>query len=341
MKLCNFDVHQHSMALRKHFKDSIFQINEEEFDVFALELFKYQAIKNSVYRRFLEYLGRDFRHIDTIRDIPFLPIEFFKYHKISCVEGEDAELVFESSGSSGMPKSLHYIYDPYLYIQSFSRGFTHFFGDPAQYFFCALLPDYFRQKQSGLLYMLDILMKYNPDNQGTFYLYEHEKLARDLDIHLKKGRKVMFWGLPSALLDFASSYSIDLEGHILVETGGMKGKGEELIREELHLILQEAFNLKYISSEYGMTELLSQAYAIKKGLFQTVPWMKVLIADPYDPLSFVPEGKQGLINVIDLCNVDTCAFIQTRDIGRYFDHQHFELLGRSDHSDIRGCNLMV
>ena len=317
------------------------QLSTEEFNELAMDIFHYQACKNTHYRDYIKYLGIDIRHITDHHAIPFLPIGFFKNHKI--ISGVfDEELVFTSSGTGGMQTSNHYIRDPGIYKSSFMSGFRVFYGDPAQYRILALLPSYLEREGSSLVYMVKELIQAGGYPESGFFLYDHDQLADSLKALSLNGMKSILIGVSFALLDFAAQYSFPLgENIIIMETGGMKGRKEEITRAELHKTLGKAFQQKLIHSEYGMTELLSQAYSAGDGKFYTPPWMKVFIRDIRDPFNILTEGKTGAINIIDLANIHSCAFVETQDIGKLNPDGSFEVLGRIDSSDIRGCSLLI
>jgi phenylacetate-coenzyme A ligase PaaK-like adenylate-forming protein len=322
-------------------KSRIFKIkNTEEFTALALDIFRYQAALNKPYHEYLARLGVNSAVIDNIKEIPFLPIELFKYHKVITGE-EKAGIIFESSGTTSSLKSKHRVPDPDLYIKSLTNCFRLFHGAPEGYCFLALLPSYLEQSESSLVYMAGHLIKLTGHPESGFYLHNLDELADKLAQLERKKQKTILLGVSFALLDFAEKYPSPLRHTIIIETGGMKGHREELTREELHDILKKAFSVKNIHSEYGMTELLSQAWSERDGIFHTPPWMKILIRDTYDPLSYIPDGNSGGINIIDLANIHSCSFIATQDIGKLHADGSFEVLGRFDNSDIRGCNLMV
>jgi phenylacetate-coenzyme A ligase PaaK-like adenylate-forming protein len=327
--------------MRDGIAEKIFNIDSsEEFRNLALEIFEYQSVKNPVYRDFINQPGIRKKKVETIYDIPFLPVEFFKYHRVATTD-KPVQSVFESSGTSGTTVSRHYISDPGIYQKSFKTGFKNIYGDPSGYMIAALLPSYTERKNSSLVYMMNGLIGSSTNKASGFYKNNIGELL--LNIEENKGKsKVLLIGVSFALLDLADDHSPDLTGVIVVETGGMKGRREEITRKELHCILKEKMNLNVIHSEYGMTELLSQAYSSEgDGIFHAPPWMKVMIRDPYDPLSLFPGyGKTGGINIIDLANIYSCPFIATSDLGKLHENGGFEVLGRFDSSDIRGCNLM-
>jgi phenylacetate-coenzyme A ligase PaaK-like adenylate-forming protein len=320
-------------------KDKIFSVGPDTFDDLALEVFRLQARYNPVYGQYLRYLHIKPDEVKKVAQIPFLPISLFKQHQIVTGDGE-ARLIFESSGTTGTDTSRHYVLDEQMYIQSLSSAFDRFFGDSSSYVYFALLPSYLERQNSSLVYMVNYLMQQSREAGNGFYLYEHEKLFDALKAAKAAGQKVFFIGVSYALLDFADAYPIDLSGAVIMETGGMKGRRKEIIRPELHAVLKEKFNVRQIVSEYGMTELLSQAYALENGIFETPPWMRVMMREPNDPFSYVETGQTGGINVIDLANLYSCSFIATQDLGVAHTDDSFEVLGRFDHSDIRGCSLL-
>jgi phenylacetate-coenzyme A ligase PaaK-like adenylate-forming protein len=324
------------------FTEWIFKIkNETDFKESALEIFKWQAEKNPVYKNFINELSVTGKNIKSPENIPFLPIAFFKQHKI--VTGSfSGGLVFESSGTTGLSVSRHYITDPEIYKRSFLLSFSLFYGDPSDYFIAALLPSYSERKNSSLVYMADELIKRSATPLSGFYKDNIAELLSNIKKSKAEKRKILLIGVSYALLDLAEKYSPDLSGVIVVETGGMKGRRKEITRGELHSILRKSFNLDVIHSEYGMTELLSQAWSRRDGLYYCPPWMKIFIRDPYDPLTIITEpGITGGINVIDLANFHSCSFIATGDQGKLHKDGGFEVLGRLDNSDIRGCNLLI
>ena len=325
----------------------IFRVNSpDEFNDLSLKIFHFQYEKNPVYRKFVDFLHLDVRRIEHYSQIPFLPIELFKRHQI-LVSGFQPEEVFTSSGTNGMQTSRHYVAKATLYAKSFSMGFERFFGQASDFVMLALLPSYLERGGSSLVFMAQKLIELSGRAESGFYLHEYEKLAVLLKKLRDEGKKVMLLGVTYALLDLAEQFPVSFPELYLVETGGMKGRRQEIIRDELHEILGEAFGTGQVYSEYGMTELLSQAWSKGQGIFETPPWMKVLIRDVNDPLSLLPHGKTGGINIIDLANLYSCSFISTGDLGKLLppEHRHspgrFTVLGRFDNSDVRGCNLMV
>ncbi|MEE9362585.1 MAG: acyl transferase [Cellulophaga sp.] len=321
--------------------NKIFNITSPaEFDTVTLEIFNFQYQNNIVYRTFCNYLKRTDLTVKTILDIPFLPIEFFKSKKI--LSNKDApKKTFTSSGTTGSITSKHHITNIKIYENSYLKGFHHFYGDITKYCVLALLPSYLEREGSSLIYMVDDLIKKSNHIHSGFYLHNTTELKEKLELLDSQNTKILLIGVSFALLDFVEKHALQLENTIIMETGGMKGKRKELIREELHAILKNGFNVDVIHSEYGMTELLSQAYSVGNGLFKTPPWMKVLTRDTEDPLTLQSIGKTGGLNIIDLANINSCSFIATQDLGRVYADNRFEILGRFDNTDIRGCNLMV
>ncbi len=314
---------------------------ESEFEKLCLEIFRFQYQNNLIYRQYVDLVKSDIHTVKTITDIPFLPIELFKNQKVIHKDYEES-ITFFSSGTTGQTRSKHFVANEEIYQKSLVEGFERVYGNIKEYCFIALLPGYLERKGSSLIYMVNLLMQISDNKHNGFYLNEFEKLRKTLN-HLKKNnQKFILIGVSHALIDFANAYSIDLSGAgIVMETGGMKGRKKEMLKEELHSYLKSRFNVEKIHSEYGMTELLSQAYSQGNGIFSTPNWMKILIRDSYDPFSYMPTGKTGGINVIDLANIYSCSFIETKDLGRVHKNQQFEITGRFDNSDIRGCNLLV
>lgn len=315
--------------------------NELDFENAALAVFKFQAAKNIVYRRYLELLKIDVLSIKKSVDIPFLPISFFKQFKV--ISGNfEPSVIFTSSGTTGQSNSSHFVKSEQLYVQSFLQSFRTFYGNEKDYTFVCLLPSYLDRQGSSLIYMMDYLVKSSQKPASGFYpKINKEFIALLNQLQEKKTEKVFFIGVTFALLDLAEHYPSDLSHFILMETGGMKGRRKEITRLELYDILKKNLNAREIHSEYGMTELLSQAYSKEKGQFFCPNHMKVYIRDLNDPFTMLPEGKTGVINVIDLANLYSCSFIATQDAGKIASNGSFEVLGRVDHSDIRGCNLLM
>jgi phenylacetate-coenzyme A ligase PaaK-like adenylate-forming protein len=320
-------------------KNNIFKIQDQnQFESLAIEVFKYQYYNNNIYKRFVDYLNVDINTIDRVEKIPFMPIELFKSNKV-LVDNKEAQIEFSSSGTTSMNTSTHFVADIEIYKQSFRKAFEIFYGDIKDYTILGLLPSYLERSGSSLIYMVDDLIKESKSPDSGFYLHNHGELYEKLISLDLKSKKVLLIGVSFALLDFVEKYKMKLKNTVIIETGGMKGRRKELLREELHSILKEGFGLDQIHSEYGMTELLSQAYSQSGETFITPPWMKVLLRDTEDPLTIVDRGS-GAINVIDLANLESCSFIATQDLGR-INREGFEVIGRFDHSDVRGCNLMV
>ena len=312
--------------------------DDEVFSQQALRLFSWQAEKNAVYRQFIEAAGIDPSRVRELSDIPFLPIQLFKTNEIKTGEWESS-LVFESSRTTGATPSRSHVRDPEWYVSNAAFCFETLIGPLADYRWYALLPSYLEQGNSSLVYMVNAFMQSHPKASGGFFLHNHEELLETL----KKdhtGLKTILLGVSYALLDLADRFHPDLSGLMVMETGGMKGRGRDMPREELHSILKQAFSIDRMYSEYGMTELHSQAYSMGDGNFLLPPTMKALIVDPYDPYCLLPQGQQGRIHIIDLANGDTCGFIATDDLGRLDRSGRLEILGRTDSSDIRGCNLL-
>ncbi len=314
--------------------------DEEAFRRKALEVFHFQYRHNDVYREFSQHLEVDPAEVTRVADIPFLPVEVFKYRKVLSTATKP-EKVFVSSGTSGSVPSRHHVADLQVYEHSLQRGFHLFYGPPEDYCVLALLPGYLERQDASLVYMARRLMEAGRHPDSGFYLDDLDGLAVVLDRLMSKGQKTLLLGVSFALLDFARRHPMPLEHGVVMETGGMKGQHREMVREELHDILCAAFHQKAIHSEYGMTELLSQAYAKKEGVFSCPPWMRVLIRDSNDPLRLTGHGRAGGIQVVDLANVYSCSFLATKDLGKSGLGNTFEVLGRFDHSDVRGCNLMV
>ena len=321
--------------------NSIFDIKtEQDFKSLALEIFNFQFENNPVYRSFCDLLYIHPSDIKTVEAIPFLPIQFFKSHEILSARS-DVPITFTSSGTTGSTTSKHIVTDLDIYKTSFTKGFEHFYGKIDDYVILALLPSYLERKGSSLIYMVDTMIKQSKHPESGFYLNNLEDLKNHLIALDKKDTKVLLIGVSFALLDLIETYPFNLQNTIIMETGGMKGRRKELIRTELHKLLKVGFGVDTIHSEYGMTELLSQAYSKGDGLFNCPNWMRIVTRDTEDALSLQPFGKTGGINVIDLANMNSCSFIATQDLGRVYKNGSFEIIGRFDHSDIRGCNLMV
>jgi len=322
-------------------KYSVFNINNEKsFNQKALEVFRFQAKNNLVYSQFINLLNVKIEDVKSIEEIPFLPISFFKTHKIIS-DNNPIQETFFSSGTTGNNLSKHHITDLDIYQKPFTKGFNHFYENIEDYTILALLPNYLERDGSSLVYMVDDLIRKTKKKESGFYLNNLSELSVKLNELNKKGEKVLLIGVSFALLDLIEFNKFQLKNTIIMETGGMKGKRKEIIRVELHELLKNGFGVNEIHSEYGMTELLSQAYSKGNGVFKTPQWMKILIRDTEDALTILPNKKAGGINIIDLANINSCSFIATQDLGKVFNNGTFEILGRFDNSDIRGCNLMV
>lgn len=322
-------------------QNTVFNIqSEQEFSKVALAVFKHQFTNNKVYRSFCDLLNVHPSDVKKVAEIPFLPIQFFKSRKVLASSDEIQE-IFTSSGTTGSVSSQHFVTDISWYKKSYQKGFTHFYGNIEDYTILALLPNYLERKGSSLVFMIDDLITKSKNSESGFYLNNLIELAQKMLFLDKKGQKTLIIGVSFALLDLIEQQQFQLKNTLIMETGGMKGKRKEIIRKELHRILKKGFGVDVIHSEYGMTELLSQGYSKGNGVFECPPWMKVLTRDTEDPLSVQQPGKTGGINVIDLANYNSCSFIATQDLGKVFLDGSFEVLGRFDNSDIRGCNLMV
>ena len=319
----------------------IFSIqSEEDFQNAALEVFRYQAQENEVYKNFLNFLNVDYTTINHTNDIPFLPIQFFK--KFELVSGNRAiEKIFTSSGTTGMTTSKHMVTDLALYHYSLEKCFEQFYGPLTDYTIFALLPSYLERTGSSLIDMVEYWIEKSANPKSGFYLYNHEELYENLLAHEKTGKKAILIGVSFALLDFVEHYKMNLQHTIVMETGGMKGRKKEITRAELHHILKNGFGTEEIHSEYGMTELLSQGYSRGDLTFKSPNWMRILIRETEDPLKYDKKKKTGGVNVIDLANYNSISFIATDDLGKKISQNQFEILGRFDHSDVRGCNLMI
>lgn len=314
--------------------------SEEEFQDATLRVFKHQFENNRVYRSFCDLLYVHPSDVKSLAQIPFLPIQFFKSHKVLS-SLEEVQETFTSSGTTGNTMSKHFVTDLSLYEKSYLKGFEHFYGNIEDYTVLALLPNYLEREGSSLIYMVDDLIKRSKNPESGFYLNNLDELSEKLIQFNNKGEKVLLIGVTFALLDLIEKQQFQLNNTVVMETGGMKGRRKELTRMELHRILAQGFGVSEIHSEYGMTELLSQGYSKGNGIFACPPWMKVLTRDTEDALTILENQKTGGLNVIDLANYNSCSFIATQDLGKVYLNGSFEVLGRFDHSDIRGCNLMV
>lgn len=306
----------------------------------ALAVFQYQYDQVAVYNEFCNLLNVHPGTVQNLTDIPFLPIETFKYHQILTKE-RGVETIFRSSGTTGQLKSQHFVSDLELYERSILNGFEMIYGAVEEYCILGLLPSYLERKDASLVHMVDFLMTKSAHKNNGFYLENYEQLQRTLRQLIQEKQKVILIGVTFALLDFAEQFPMDLSSVVVVETGGMKGRRKELTRNQLHLVLNQSFQTPMIHSEYGMTELLSQAYWLERGVFQPSSTMSVLVREVNDPFHYLDNGKTGALNIIDLSNIYSCSFIATQDLGKKFEDGCFTVLGRVDYSDLRGCNLMI
>jgi len=321
----------------KDLAQRIFQIaDDNSFNKIALEVYQFQAKNIPVYTQYLQHLNKPEPKHYT--EIPFLPISFFKSHKV-CREEINPEVVFKSSGTTGQIRSQHFVEDTQLYKDSFFKAYNSLIGNPEDQVILALLPNYIEQGESSLVYMVDHLVAATNNPLSGFLLNSPSEIELRYQKALKSGKEVVIFGVSYALIDLAEQ-NVNLSKARIIETGGMKGRRKEMTKEELHQELKRGLNVAYISSEYGMTELLSQGYSNANGLFETPPWMKILIREVNDPFHYLENGKTGGINVIDLANINSCSFIATQDLGRIVGAE-FEIMGRFDNSDIRGCNLLI
>ena len=325
--------------ITREWTDKIFQLVPAEFEEMALQIFLYQYHNNKIYGQYANAVGKSPENVRALTDIPFLPISFFKTHKVTSTEFE-AEVIFESSGTTQTINSRHYVKDLQLYQQSFTKAFEQFYGNIADYCMIGLLPSYLERQHSSLVVMANALIRQSNHADSGFYLYDHEKLLAVLQRAEQQQQKTLFMGVTFALLDFAEKHSLRLRRTIVMETGGMKGRREEWTKQKLHHFLQQQFGVDTIHSEYGMTELLSQAYSKAEGIFNCPAWMKVMLREDDNPLHLITHGN-GILNIIDLANIYSCAFIATDDVGKIYSDGSFEVLGRLDTSDLRGCSLMV
>ncbi|MEJ5960635.1 acyl transferase [Pedobacter immunditicola] len=321
--------------------NEIFTINSvAAFEAQAVAIFKQQAENCAVYKSYLYHLGIEPARINQVEAIPYLPISFFKTHEVLS-DNRKPEIVFSSSGTTGMVQSKHLVTDVKVYEDSFNKTFAQFYGNIEDTCLLALLPSYLERDGSSLIYMVDALLKQSKHPESGYFLHNYEELYKTLQQLQLAGQKTILIGVTYALLDFLEAFPLNFPELIVMETGGMKGKRKEMVREELHEVLKGGFGVSAIHSEYGMTELLSQAYSAGEGIFNCPPWMKVVLRDTNDPLSLLKNKQTGGINVIDLANINSCSFIATQDLGRLHPDGSFEVLGRFDHADIRGCNLLV
>ena len=313
--------------------------SEQDFNEKSLNLFRFQSERCEAYNMYLKLLNVDVSNVNTIKQIPYLPIEVFKTRKVQVGKGDSA-LVFCSSGTTGEMKSKHYVKDPSIYELTFTKGFNHFYGSPQNYVILALLPSYLQHGDSSLVYMTDHLIKQSKNELSGFYLDEYDQLAEVLQHCTDQQLPTIFLGVTYALIEFAELHPMNLGDVIVMETGGMKGRRNEMIRKEVHTLLKKRFNVQKIHSEYGMTELLSQAYSSGDGIFHTPPWMKISFRENTDPVYSNFSLTSGIMNVIDLANVNSCSFIATQDLGKLHSGG-IDILGRTDNSDIRGCSQLT
>ena len=325
---------------RLELQDEICRVTPNSFDELAIKVFRYQVEHNPIYQQYIKILKIDIEKVDAIEKIPFLPIQLFKSQTIQTGHWQP-ETIFTSSGTTGQQTSQHYVQSTDWYDKITKIGFEHFYKNVENYCILALLPSYLERKGSSLVHMADYFIKLSKHKESDFFLYDFERLQQTLQQLIEQKTPTLLLGVSFALLDFAEQFPTSLENVIVMETGGMKGRRKEITRTELHQVLKNAFDVKNIHSEYGMTELLSQGYSKGNGVFETSLTMKILIKEITDPMAVQKQGKSGLLNIIDLANLDSCSFIATEDIGRQLKEQEFEILGRLDASDIRGCNLMV
>lgn len=321
-------------------RDAVLAVNDHNFETVALDTFRYQSTHCEIYNRYIGHLQLDTTNITRIADIPYLPIAFFKNFKVATGHFEP-EIIFESSSTTGSGISKHYVKSSQWYTSIFRKSFDFAFGPPEGFCHLALLPGYLERANSSLVFQVNDFITNSQYKESGFYLNNVEQLAIQLRSNIQAQIPTVLWGVSFALLDFAENFKIDLSKIIIIETGGMKGRRKEITRAEMHGILSEAFTSKYIAGEYGMTELMSQAYAEKSGIYSCPPWMKVTGREINDPLTPADNGKHCVLNVIDLANLDSCAFIATDDIGKIAVNGRFEVLGRLDNSDTRGCNLLI
>lgn len=333
-----------SISEISQWEQQVFQTSYYDFEKITLEIFHFQYQQNNIYKSFVDLLGILPDEINSLETIPFLPISFFKTHVIKSTDFEP-EVIFESSGTTGQDTSKHFVKKWQLYEDSFMGAFGAFYGNAEEYCIIGLLPGYLERKNSSLVAMVDTLIKKSRNPDSGFYLYDYEKVFQIIAHNELTGKRTLLIGVTFALLDYAEHFKMRLKNTIVMETGGMKGRRKEMTREEVHDILKKSFGLDEIHSEYGMTELLSQAYSTGEGIFRCPRWMKVMARDPYDPLRIItPEATRpssGFINVIDLANIYSCSFVATEDIGKIYKNGTFKVMGRGDTSLVRGCNLLV
>jgi hypothetical protein len=321
-------------------KEAVFSADAQNFDFLAMEVFKFQSENCEVYSRYLGHLQTDITKITHIDEIPYLPIEFFKNFEVK-TGSFIPEAVFESSSTTGKGISRHFVMDTGMYVEAFTRSFDSFFGDYRGYCHLALLPSYLERQHSSLVFQVNHFIQNSQYSESSFFLHDLEALHQRLLSNEEKAIPTIVWGVTYALLDYTEKYQMQLRHTQIVETGGMKGRRKELTRQELHGILSQRFSVPDICGEYGMTELMSQAYAMKEGVYKCPPWMRATAREINDPLGAPVFDRHGVINIIDLANLHSCAFIASSDIGKVSRDNSFTVLGRLDHSDTRGCNLLV
>ena len=319
--------------------DKIFNVDDKNFEQIAFEVFQFQYTNNNIYKSYCDLLEKTPSNIGDISGIPFLPISFFKSHSVMCTKKYDK--VFHSSGTTNENLSKHYVSDIHIYEQSFLKNFIDNYGDPKDYVILGLLPNYMENENSSLIYMVNNLIELSKSNDSGFFLKEYDFMIEKMKSLARENKKIILIGVSYALLDLTESKNLNFENTIIIETGGMKGRRREMIKKELHETLKERTGLKKIHSEYGMTELLSQAYSKGDGIFSCPNWMRVFIRDINDPNFLYSNNKSGGINIIDLANINSCSFIATEDMGSLHKNGNFEIMGRIDHTDTRGCNLLV
>lgn len=321
--------------------DAVFAVStDKQFEKIALKIFRFQYDNNAVYRQFCDLVRQNKQSVKSLRQIPFLPIQFFKSHEVVSTTNQP-QATFTSSGTTGLTTSRHLVTDLSWYEQSYRQAFSQFYGNIEDYTVLALLPSYLERQGSSLIHMVEDLIQLSNNPDSGFYLNDYDALVQKLLDQESQEKNVLLIGVTFALLDLIEKQNFKLEHTIIMETGGMKGRRKEMIREELHELLTQGFGVNAIHSEYGMTELLSQAYSLGQGIFECPSWMQIHIRDTEDPLTYISNGKTGGLNVIDLANINSCSFIATQDLGKKYNNGTFEVLGRFDNSDIRGCNLMV
>jgi len=328
------------MDIFKSLYQQVFSVTPEGFESLALQLFQFQYVHNPIYKAYVDHLTVNPSKVTELTSIPFLPIEFFKGHRVATGSWKE-ERIFESSGTTGMATSRHFVFDSSYYLQNCRQAFEMEYGSLSEYTILALLPSYLEREGSSLIFMAEDFIKKSGDSRSGFFLHNTGELVETLTQLRKEGRKILLLGVTFGLLDLAEAFQLDLEGVIVMETGGMKGRRKEMLRTEVHEVLTRSFGVDRIHSEYGMTELFSQAYSKGWGIFKPAGSMHVFTRDINDPLTVSNELRSGGLNIIDLANIHSCCFIETKDIGKVHENGTFEVLGRMDNSDIRGCNLML